>query len=424
MKNKIKGYWQDSFWRHNVIFFSFSMFISVLNYLYYPILGRIMDIRHFGEVQTLLSFINITGIFLAAVQIVVVNLSANQKSDTKDGNDTINQFEQASTIFVLALALLMTIGSVFLKDFFSFESFIPFILLGIVIIISVPLGFRRAYLQGKKKFIPMSISGVIVAAGKLILSAIFVYIGFKTIGAIGGILVAELIALSYSSKVAKKLGFVSISRASLGFNKLAVLKPELKYILSVMTVSLASTLMLSGDILVVKRYFNPDLAGQYAGVSAIANSIYFATASFGGVLLASVGRSYSDDHNIKIGRKSLLSVFIIGAAILLLFSIFPKEIISIMLGDRYIGQAHLLPFISLTIFISSLANISIYFLLALRKKYTPWIVMMAGIVVGMLTVINHNSLERIVLNFLTGAILLIVMIACLGLFNYLKMRDN
>jgi O-antigen/teichoic acid export membrane protein len=45
---------KDLLW-HNGIFFVGSLVASVLNYLYYPVLGRMLHPAAFGESQTLVS---------------------------------------------------------------------------------------------------------------------------------------------------------------------------------------------------------------------------------------------------------------------------------------------------------------------------------------------------------------------------------
>ena len=42
MKRLLSAYWRDDFIRHNAIFFAGSMAVAVLNYIYYPIVGRLL----------------------------------------------------------------------------------------------------------------------------------------------------------------------------------------------------------------------------------------------------------------------------------------------------------------------------------------------------------------------------------------------
>lgn len=420
MKKIAKQYWNDVFWRNNAIFLAGSLFVAFLNYLYYPVLGRLMDVSNFGEIQALLSIFNLIGMALVAFQIVVINISANNQ---KASVTIIRQFERLALAFMASIGLLFVLLSTKLQEFFNFSSYLPFMVLGLVLIVSVPVTFRQAYIQGKKNFAAVSIGGSIGALGKLLFSAILVLAGFKTLGAMAGILMAHVLILIYASYIARRMGFVSAAH-KLAWPDLGLLKPELRYLLSVMTVFFIVTLLYTGDVLVVKRYFSPEEAGLYAGISAIAKIIFFATASFAGVLLASVGQAYSKEDNKAISRKSLLLVASVGGAALLIFSLFPKLVITLMLGERYAAYAHLLPLLSLVIFLMAIVNLCFYYFLALRQYVIVPIAIAGGAMTLSLTVLRHATLEAVIHNFLIGSLLVLGLIGGLSILQRLRFKSK
>jgi hypothetical protein len=60
----------DPFLTHNAVFFLGSLSVSLLNYAYYGVMGRLMRVEEFGEVQTLLAFMTqinlLVGVFRPA----------------------------------------------------------------------------------------------------------------------------------------------------------------------------------------------------------------------------------------------------------------------------------------------------------------------------------------------------------------------
>lgn len=62
---------------------------------------------------------------------------------------------------------------------------------------------RNAYLQGMRKFASVSVAGMITSAGRLLLSCLFVIIGWKAAGAMIGILLAQLMAFIYVYNLTK-----------------------------------------------------------------------------------------------------------------------------------------------------------------------------------------------------------------------------
>lgn len=421
MREMIKRYWADKFWRNNIIFFCLSIVVAGLNYMYYPVMGRMMDVRHFGEAQMLLSIVNIVTILLGAVQVVIVNISANQDHLGKKGQQIIRQLERLSLYVVIFIASVMTLGAPLLRSFFSFESALPFVILGLVLIASVSMSFRRAYLQGKQHFGLVSAIGLLFSGGKLVFSIIFVWLGWHTSGAVGGLLMASLVALVFGIRAAMHVGYGASGYASSG---LKVLKPELRYLASVMVVSLILTFLLSGDILVAKRFFSPDVAGQYAGISAVAKIIFFAIMPLSEVLLASVGPSNSLRHNLTTGRRSITTAIVIGGGLLACFTFFPSLTIGVLMGDRYTAYTPILPSISLAIFLASIGYMCMYYLLALRMYIAPYLAIIAGGVTLLLVLLRHGTLEMVVSDFIMGSLLLIVLISVVAVWKYKCLESN
>lgn len=402
-----KSRWSDSFWKNNTIFFAGSLTIAALNYLFYPILGRIMDVSHFGEVQALFGIITIFGMALAGFKIVAVNITVN---DHKNGQQVIHQFERFLLIAVAILGLLISIASPFIRDFFGFESTLPFFALAANLLISVPLSFRMSFLQGRSDFSSLSISGIIAAISKLLFAVLLVVWGGKTFGAIVGLGLAQAVALAYTMHAAKKSGFSGSIFARSSLKELRLIRPHVTYLSYVSVALLLVTVMYGTDVMVAKRYFDPETAGLYAGISTVAKIIFFATASFSAVLLASVGQSFSEKHNYMILRKSLILVLAGGGLILLCFTLAPHLVTTILLGQRYETYAHLLPMLGAVLYLVAIANLFVNYYLALRRYTITYIVLTGGLLTFVLTFFNHDSVRSIIENYLAGAVLMILLI--------------
>jgi O-antigen/teichoic acid export membrane protein len=139
------------FLRHNATFLVGSLGVAALNYLFYPILGRLMAPDDFGEVQTLTSLFTQAAIFLTILTYVTVHITVNVLDEEKR-NQTLLGLERIAMIagyLVLGIAL----ASVkYLQAFLNFKESWPFIALIVALAISIPLAFRMAFLRGQKQF--------------------------------------------------------------------------------------------------------------------------------------------------------------------------------------------------------------------------------------------------------------------------------
>lgn len=82
----IRNFFSDKFFRDNAVFFIGSMVIAVLNYLYHPVLSRMMSVEEFGEVEALLSLTYLTGILLTAFGTIATNIAANHGHHMDDAH--------------------------------------------------------------------------------------------------------------------------------------------------------------------------------------------------------------------------------------------------------------------------------------------------------------------------------------------------
>lgn len=408
--NIIKHAPHSRFLRHNSIFFFGAAAVGALNYLYYPVMGRLLDTSSFGEVQTLISlFLQIT-IFLTVMGLVTINIVTNYTS-TALRNTVVLEFEKLVLLISIILLLVTVAFGRTIADFLNFHSFVPFVLLMLALIASVPFTFRGAFLRGKQKFGLASLGNIIGATGKLIFAVLLVLAGFGTAGAIGGLIVAQIVACVAVAVWAAQAGLAWPSRSHwLKLPSLKVLAPELRYGLLVLIGSLIITLQYSLDVVVVKHFFDPHTAGLYAGVASVARIIFFVTASISMVLISMVKINAPPMHNEKVLVKSLLLTAGVGLPVLVLCVFWPTHITTVLMGSAYAEVASLLPRLSIAVFIVSIVNVFVSYYLALRRYMLAPVLAIGAVATYALIYARHASLFDIVNSLLIGSLVMLTAI--------------
>ena len=410
------------FVRHNTVYFIGQFGVAVLNYLYYPALSRLLTKPDFGEVQALVSLFLQANIFLGVLTNVAVNIVANE-DDVEKRNRVVYELEQLALIVAAGVLLIALIATPEIKHYLQFKSALPFAILGLSLITGVPLGLRGAYLRGRSSFGHMSITAALGALFKLLTSVVFVWIGWRTSGAIGGLVVAQVISLMYAGYRARQLGYHHPRGRFLRFPDLTVIRPQLPYTLLVLAVSLITTVLFSVDVIVVKHLFSPTVAGEYAGIATVGRIIYFLTGSIGLVLLSSV-RVGKPADNRRVLIQSLLLQLGIGGSALIVFVLLPRLVIRLLLGGSYLTFAHLLPLLSLTLFIMATANLLLLYDMALRR-YAAAMVALAGAVITVTAIFfHHASVMAVVQSLLVGAISLLVLWSASAGLRALRKSDR
>jgi O-antigen/teichoic acid export membrane protein len=344
-------------------------------------------------------------IFLTVLSLVIVNIVTNA-ADEKIRNMLVFEFERLALLVSSGVLILSLLFQKQLQHFLQFESSWPFPLLALCMVVTVPFILRGALLRGKQRFGLMSAGNIIAAGAKIVLSVALVSVGLGTIGAIGGIVLAQIVACVFVAAWAFKLGLRNESGKAFRLPNMSLLKPELRYGAFVLLGSLAITLQYSLDIIIVKHYFDAHVAGLYAGVASVARVVFFLTASISQVLISSVRMHHTPKANAALLIRSVIMLCALGIPALLLLTLAPAPIIRLLMGGAYGAMASLLPKLSLAIFIVSILNLLTAYYLALRQ-YSIALVSSIGVALTYLLIIWHHSTPAAVVNgMLYGSILM------------------
>ena len=420
MKNMFNKVFQDKFLRHNFIFFCGSILVAFFNYLYHPILSRMMDVESFGEVQALISLFLLFSMVIGVFRTIVINIVANAQ-EIKEKQELILMLQKVGLYIVSSFSLLIIILSSQLKLFFNFDSIYPFISLAVLLVLSLFITFRSAILQALHRFVEVSIASIYLSAGRLIFAVLLVYIGWASFGAITAIVLSQFLALIYVYlKTSNHL--MTLAKAKVKIT--SQIKKELSYALLVFSATLCITFLYSADVIIIKHYFPADQAGFYSGIATIARIIFFITASVAGVLISHIKIENPDKENKKTLKKSLFLVGGLGGVALLTFLVFPDIVIKVLIGQRYLEYANLLPRLSLLLFLVSVINVFFFYYLALRKYFLALIAILSPLLVIVLSYFRHDSLLEIINNFLWVSALILITLLFRFLWQFLSVKQN
>lgn len=400
----------SSFLKHNAILFLGGVLVGAANYLYYPIMGRMLSPADFGEVQALISLFLQLALLLIVLGQVTVNIVTNYTDEAKR-QMAVFELEKFACMLSLGLCIVLAALSWKLRDFFQFTSVWPFLILLGAVIASVPGAFRGSFLRAHQQFMEASIAQLIIAIGKIIFSVTFVALGFRAAGAIGGLIVAQVVAFGYAAAMARKYGFFHPEDTRyFSWPNLQLLTPELKYALYVLVSTGIVALLTSIDVLVAKHYFDPHIAGEYAGISTVAKIIYFLTASVSQVLLPSVKLHQSNAKNRALFIRSLALVWALGLTVLGVFFIAPKLIVKLLIGAEYAQFSGLLPQLGLAMLLLATLNLQVSYYVALRRYSSTYAIFCGVILVAVLMIWRHAHPAAIVSNLSISASIMLILL--------------
>ncbi len=378
-----------------------SLLVGVGNYLFYPALSHSLSPSPFGEVQALAAlFLQLT-ILLNVMGQVSVNVIANYTDEQKK-QAVLFELEKLAFLLISGVSLVLAILSPHLKNALQFESVVPFLVLLLALVVTVPGSFRNAFLRAHQKFGAASVALLIGAYGKVAFGLLLTYLGFKVGGAMWAIFIAQLLTWTYATYAAKKVGYHRPHAKLLAPPNFRLVFPELRYALLVLVSFGAITLLSSLDVFVVRHFFSPQVAGEYAGISTVAKIIFFFTASVAQVMFTSIKMKGHWRENRRLLVRSFGLVAGLGGVALLLFSLFPKQIVGLLMGSAYTAYASLLSLLSVAMLGFALLNVIVTYYVALRI-YAISIILIAGLLfVGVLMAMHHGSLRAVINNLIAA----------------------
>jgi O-antigen/teichoic acid export membrane protein len=406
---------QNQFLKNSAIFWSASLGVAFVNYLYYPVLGRVMQPVDYGEVQTIISIFNQISVFFQVLGLIGVGIIIRYPDEeirTKINNEISRLAIAMSVLLLVAIAVL----SPELKNFFHFQSISPFLGLSLSLLISVPLAFSNSYLQGHKRFWTLATSNFLASIGRIIFGVLFILAGFRSLGAVGGILCAQIIALAYSLKKGKGIRHFVANNLHLRKPQFDLVRPELPFIITVFFTSLTTNLLLSLDILFVKHYFSPREAGFYTGISIIANIVYFVTGSLASVLMPSISPLLSNRENFAFLKRSMQLLVLCGGLTTVIFVAVPHLIVTILLGAKFAAYAPYLAGLSIALFALSISNLLIYYHIGLRHYLIGPLVALGLVATVVLLQYRHPTMGSVVGDLEISAFAILAAILGLSLF--------
>ena len=165
----------------------------------------------------------------------------------------------------------------------------------------------------------------------------------------------------------------------------------------VVLVYLGQILISNSDIILVKRFFEPELAGQYAAVALIGRIVFFATWSVVTALFPIVARKHQkgEPHRhllgLSLGIVTVISIGIIGFTV-----IAPEWIINTLFGEAYVVMAPLLWIYALATALYALANVVVNYRLSAGNSKGTWFALAAGLTQVVAIIVFHESLQQVI----------------------------
>lgn len=376
----------------STLFFLSSTIVNAGNYVFNLLLGRWLGPAAFADLSLIVTLFLVMSFIAAGFQQTAAKFAA---TDTASGNlqgiaDTRAWLGRWAWAFGGLAIVVLGLGAPVWQSFFSAASALPFVIFAVALPLYFVQGIDRGVLQGQTRFGALALSYQAEMWVRLAVAIALVALG---LGVIGGTL-----GLSLSLAAT----WLAARRAGIGLPGARPLAPAvrsavLRFVRPVIIAELGLILINNSDVLIVRRFFPAEEAGQYAALALIGRIVFFATWSVVVTMfpLAAQRHARGEAHRgllwTALGLVSAVSAVItLGAAF------FPGIIINALFGLEYLGVAPLLWQYALATALFAVGNVVVNYRLSLGHGQGTTIALIAGVAQVLGLAFFHASLGQVI----------------------------
>jgi len=390
------------------------MMVNVLSYLYHLVMGRMLGPVEYSVLASLFSVLYLVCVIPTSASVAIVKFisSAADKNEVSIIYQAINRFIYKAA---LGLSLILVIISPLISRFLFTPNIYMVLLISPISYFTLTTLVNQSSAQGLLKFLGSIGPSLVAAFFKLVGGMFFVFLGWKTFGALAGVLIGILLAYVYSVILIKKYLKIIIKP------KKYDLKPFFKYSFPSLLQALAFTSLFTIDVILVKHYFSPFEAGIYSSLSTLGKVIYFAASPIAATMFPIVsGRKAKRQAFKHIFLLSLLITFLSSSVIVIFYYFLPEFAINLLYGSKYLSGASYLVWMGIFVAIYSLDFLLVNFSLSINKVGVVIFPMIAALLQIIGLVIWHNTIFQVLqVSIILSISLFVVLLIYLG-YNRVK----
>lgn len=400
----------DKIFKASSLLFACMMFGNVANFLYQAYMSRVLSTEEFGMLNALLSLGVIVSLPIQTLHTIVANVTSHLKA--KEAYHYISRlfYKLLFRVSIVGTCgiVIFTLFSGYLQNFLKISSIYPLLIVGLLILLGFLLSVNLGILQGLQSFNYFGIFSGISGLLKLVFGALLVYLGLGVEGAIGGIVLGSFIVF-LSSATILRLTLAKFKPPNPVKEEEVYVSGSFSYSVPVLIALLCFTSLTNIDLILVKHFFPPEEAGNYAVAAVLGKAILFLPAAIVLAMFPLVSESHAlNTNSYIILKKSVVLAGTLSCLGLQAYLFFPELLVTILMGAKHASTAPLVRFYGLAMLPFAFINIFMYYNLATHEMKFLYTLVAGSLLEILLIYMYHDSLRQVIyLLIVVGCTLLI-----------------
>jgi O-antigen/teichoic acid export membrane protein len=382
-----------------------SGLVGVTNLLYNVITARLLGPVGFAHATSVYTLLMLASAITLSFQVVCAKYVASHEP-TEDKSVIFAALHLRAWLTGIGIGLLLFLSKGLIQSYLNLPDSTLVSLLALGTAFYIPLGVRRGYIQGVHAFTALAVNFMLEGVVRLAGAYLLIDIGLGVQGAVLASVVAVIASyfLARPSPGLESLGSAAISISS-GEGIQAIVFFTGQVVIN------------NFDIVLVKHFFAPDLAGIYAAVSLVGRLVNMCAWSVVNTMFPVSAAARSSDRQARpVLFMSLSMVFLILSTLILGLWALPSFVWRTLFGSHFQlnhfgGLAALLILYAVTTGIYSLTAVLITYEMSRKIANTSWVQLAfsGAFVLGICAF--HQTLEQVILVQLALMLVLFVVVA-------------
>ena len=380
-----------------------SIFVSLANFGYNIGVARLLGPADFSHAAAAVTILMLVSALTLSFQLLCTKLVAQAVEIERKAAVYQHLMKRAWTIGI-ALGAFMLVANSVLTRYLRLSSSWIIILLAVGLTIYVPLGVKRGGLQGTRRFKGLAWNMAAEAIAKFAGALVLIAMGFGVLGAVAAISGSVILAFCLPD-TARELRLPASARGSapLGEARQAI-------------VFFVGQVIISNiDILMVKHFFRPDVAGLYAAIALVGRLLYFGAWSVVSAMFPVSAEGNRENSGPALVTLPLLLVTAMSVVFVLVLAAFPTLVFQSLFGANFhsdVGGLNLLLSMNAAATgVYAIAVVLITYEMSRRIANTGWLqLVVSGLIVLGISWFHSTLLEVIIVQQVLRVLLLLAVV--------------
>lgn len=359
--------------------------VSAFNFGYNVAMARMLGPAEFGHASAAVTLLMLVSSITLAFQLVCAKFVARNET-VGARRSLVQSLMKRAWIVGLALAAIMALASGGLAEYLRLPTAWIVLILTFGIAFYVPLGVKRGGLQGACDFPKLAGNFILEVVVKFGGALTLVALGFGVKGAVAAIAISVVLAY-----------FLPPSQLNLFGKTEPCIPASFREGMQAIVFFVGQVIINNIDIILVKHYFAPEMAGMYAAVALVGRVLYFASWSVVSAMFPISAGAKSEAHNASLLVVPLLLVLTLAIGFILVMTFAPGFIVHFIFGSGYREAEPLLSLYAAATGLYSLSVVLMAYEMSRRIANTGWLqlVFSGAIITGIS--LFHSTLRDVIL---------------------------